>query len=313
MSVGTSLLGWVSRPALAGWSWLGACVAVAGGAGCTDVHPNTFPAFSQAGTAGQSGVGTGESGGAGVGLEPSVDISGFWGIYANAMDGTVVSLSVNDGKVTGRGCLSGWKDPPEPAPFNQCGDITGTVEGDTVSFEFDFNGPGPENIFGVKAELLKGGKRMNGEHYFYKADPTQPDSGAKKSYFRSAPTTVFRAPPNPVNDPRWPWPRLPEQVGPALDRVSVSLLAGAPASDFTPGVVYTLETAFGGIGGDLGVFAPVDLSYEYPEPGVVVIKAGPAPQPEPGRPVRLVLEVRDQKVVSVEAELPDGQMASFAP
>ncbi len=309
MSVGASLRGCVSRPAVARWSWLCACVAVAGGAGC-DEQPNTVPAFSWASTGGQSGMATGpsESGSAGV-----VDIEGFWAIYANEMDGTVVSLSVDHSQVTGRGCLSGWQAPPtDPFPFSQCGEITGIVEGHTVSFEFDFGGPGPENTYGVKALLLEGGERMNGEHHYYMADPTQPDSGAEKRYFRTSPATVFRPPPA-VDDRQWPWAALPDQVRGALAGASVSLLAGAPVGEFTPGVAYALDTAFGGIRGDLGVFAPVDLSYDYPEPGVIVVNAGPAPQPEPGRPVRLVIEVRDQKLFSVEAELPDGQMSSFAP
>jgi len=99
----------------------------------------------------------------------------------------------------------------------------------------------------------------------------------------------------------------------ALAGARVSLLTGAGAGEFTPGVAYALQTAWGGISGDLGVFAPVDLSYDYSEPGVIVVNAGPAPQPESGRPMRLVIEVRDQTLVSVQAELPDGQMASFAP
>jgi hypothetical protein len=258
-------------------------------------------------------MGASASGSAGVGLEPYVDIEGFWAIYAKEMDGTVVSLSVDRGKVTGRGCLSGWQDPPAPDPFNQCGEISGTAEGNTVSFEFNFGGPGPWNTYGVKAQLLEGGKRMNGEHYYYTADPTQPDSGAEKRGLATFPATVFRPPPAAISDAQWPWPAPPDQVRAALQGARVSLLAGAPAGEYTPGVAYALQTAWGGLSGDLGVFAPVDLSYDYPEPGMIVVNAGPAPQPEPGRPVRLVIEVRDQKLVSAQAELPDGQMASFAP
>jgi hypothetical protein len=317
MSAGTSFLGCVSRPAVARWSWLCACVALAGGAGCADVQPNDpLAAFSQAGTAGQAGMATGpsESGSAGVGLEPYVDIQGFWAIYAQEMDGTVVSLSVDRSKVTGRGCLSGWVPPPDSDdPLSQCGEITGTAEGNTVRFEFNFGGPGPENTYGVKAQLLEGGERMNGEHYYYTADPTQPDSGAEKHDLRSFPATVFRPPPASVNDRHWPWDPPPDEVGSALQGARVSLPTGAPAGEFTPGVAYALDTAWGGISGDLGVFAPVDLSYDYPEPGVVVVNAGPAPQADPGLPVRLVIEVRDQMLVSVQAELPDGQMSSFAP
>jgi hypothetical protein len=154
---------------------------------------------------------------------------------------------------------------------------------------------------------------MNGEHYYYTADPTQPDSGAAKHNFRTSPATLFRPPPADVNDRHWPWDPLPDEVSSALRGARVSLLAGAPAGELTPGVAYALDPAWGGISGDLGVFAPVDLSYGYPEPGVIVVNAGPAPQPEPGHPVRLMIEVRDQQVVSVEAELPDGQMASLAP
>jgi hypothetical protein len=154
----------------------------------------------------------------------------------------------------------------------------------------------------VKAQLLEGGKRMNGEHYYYTADPTQPDSGAEKRGLATFPATVFRPPPAAISDAQWPWPAPPDQVRAALQGARVSLLAGAPAGEYTPGVAYALQTAWGGLSGDLGVFAPV-----------IVVNAGPAPQPEPGRPVRLVIEVRDQKLVSAQAELPDGQMASFAP
>jgi hypothetical protein len=276
-----------------------------------DVHSNPRPAFSQTGTAGQGGIATG--GGAGVGLEPYVDIQGFWAIYSNEMDGTVVALSVDHGKVTGRGCLSGWVPPPDTDPFSQCGEISGSAEGNTVSFEFNFGGPGPWNTYGVKAQPLESGERMNGEHYYYTAGAAQPDSGAEKRDLVTFPATVFRPPPAAVNDGRWPWAAFPDEVASAFQGARVSLLADAPAGELTPGVAYTVEPAWGGIRGDLGVFAPVDLSYDYPEPGVIIVNAGPAPQPEPSRPVRLAIELRDQKLVSVEAELPDGQLASFAP
>jgi hypothetical protein len=63
----------------------------------------------------------------------------------------------------------------------------------------------------------------------------------------------------------------------------------------------------------LGVFAPVDVTYEYPETGVLVIHAGPVAQPDPDAPVSLEIEAHDGRVVSVEAELATGEKPSFAP
>jgi hypothetical protein len=93
----------------------------------------------------------------------------------------------------------------------------------------------------------------------------------------------------------------------------VTLLGDAPAGKFSPGLSYELETAWEGLRGDLGVFAPVDLTYEYPEAGVLVLHAGPVTQLDPADPVSLEIEIRNRRVVSIEAALATGELLSFAP
>ena len=126
---------------------------------------------------------------------------------------------------------------------------------------------------------------------------------------------MFRPPLPPANDdPNWPFSPLPQEVTSPLALMGwVTLLGDAPPGKFTPGTPYQLKTMWGGLLGDLGVFAPVDVTYEYPETGVLVIHAGPVAQPNPDAPVSLEIDVRDGRVVSIEAELATGEMLSFAP
>jgi len=230
------------------------------------------------------------------------------------MDGTVVELHADGDTLSGRGCLSGWIESPTPDPWIQCGDIRGAIDGNLVSFDFLFGQPGPWDTYGVRAQLLESGVRMNGEHSYYTAGSPMPEAGAPKSNLWTGPVTVFR-PPQPVaNDQQWPFSAVPMDVRRALDApAQVRLLGDAPQGPYSPGTRYELRTVWGGFQGQLGVFAPVDVSYERPEPGVIVVHAGPVPQPEPDRPLALTIEIRDEQVVSIEAMLASGEKASFAP
>jgi hypothetical protein len=250
------------------------------------------PSFPEAGASGTSPVPT-----------SNLDIEGFWAIYANDMEPTVVSLHANGNAITGRGCLSGWLESTGDDASHQCGAITGTLNGSQVSFEFYFGTGTPWDTYGVSVQSLASGARMNGDHYFYRAkSPTNLWKG---------PATLFRPPLSPA-DESWPVSPLPMEVSSA--RLGpVTLLGEAPAGKFIPGSPYELETAWEGLRGDLGVFAPVDLTYEYPEAGVLLLHAGPVAQLDPGDPVSLEIEVRDGRVVSIEAALATGEMLSFAP
>lgn len=239
-------------------------------------------------------------------------IDGFWAIYANRMDGTVVRLHADGNTLTGRGCVSGCQEPSDADGNSQCGELTGTIDGDEVSFEFYFGRPSPWDKYGLHAQLLEGGVRMNGEQYLT-GPPTTPSGPS--NYFQGGPVTVFR-PPEPVaNDFEWPWGSpAPMEVGSALAPVLlVTLVGDAPAGRFVPGASYKLETLWGGLLGELGVFAPVDLAYERPEAGVIIVHAGPAPQAEADDPIGLTIEIRDERVVSIGAELASGQKLSFGP
>lgn len=239
---------------------------------------------------------------------PSID--GFWATYANEMDGTVVKLQANGRQVTGRGCLSGWLEPSAADRFNQCGEISGSIEGDQISFEFEFGGPGPWDTYGVHAQVLESGTRMNGEHEYYTAGSLS----APKSNVSTGPVTVFRPPQRAEREPQWPFTPAPMDVLSALAQApQIALLGATPAGRFAPGTRYQLETSWGGLRGDIGVFAPVDLTYDRHEAGVLVVHAGPAPQAESDSPVSLTIEIRDQQVASVEAELASGEKLSFAP
>ena len=154
---------------------------------------------------------------------------------------------------------------------------------------------------------------MNGEHFYYQAQSPTPTPGETKANLWKGLATLFRAPRPLAHRPDWPFPQLPQEVKSALATVRwVTLLGDAPAGKFTPGTTYELETMWGGLQGDLGVFAPVDVTYEYPETGVVKIHAGPVAQPDPDSPISLEIEVRDARAVSIEAGLATGAVASFA-
>jgi hypothetical protein len=263
------------------------------------------------GRGGGGGGGSGGGGGAGGGARTSnLDIEGFWATYADMMDGTVVSLHASGNVITGRGCLSGWQEK------SQCGDITGTVEGNQVNFEFPFPFGGSVVLYnyGVNVQLVTGGARMNGEQYYYEASLPRPQPGATEAAPHTTPAILFRPPPQSDHDRQWPFDPVPMEAGSALTKMRwVTMLGDAPAGKFTPGTSYELKTDWGGLRGDLGLFAPVDLTYEYPEDGVLVIHAAQVAQLAPDSPVSLEIEVRDTKVVSVEAELATGEMLSFAP
>jgi hypothetical protein len=286
-------------------SWLGAVLVVVSAVGCNDEPPSETIVR----------VGGGGGGGGGGGARASnLDIEGFWATYANEMDATVVSLHANGNAITGRGCLSGWPESTANDAFDQCGEITGTVEGSQVSFQFYFAGPDRWNTYGVSVQPLPSGARMNGEHYYYQAQSPTPTPGATKANLWKGPATLFRAPLRPADEPNWPFQPLPQEVTSALAAMRwVTLLGDAPAGKFTPGTSYELETMWGGLQGDLGVFAPVDVTYEYPETGVLKIHAGPVAQPDPDAPISLEIEVRDERAVSIEAGLATGEVASFAP
>jgi hypothetical protein len=288
--------------------WLGAVLPFVGAVGCADESPAAQPDFGPRTTS--PGPSTAGSAGAPTSHPP---IDGFWATFANEMDGTVVKLQADGNQVTGRGCLSGWQEPSDADGYNQCGAITGTIEGNQVSFAFDFGGPAPWDTYEVDAQLLDSGTRMNGEHSYYTAGSPMPQRGATKANLSTGPVTVFRPPTPAAGDRQWPWSEVPIDVRSALARTPEVTLISAPAGKFSSGTSYELETVWGGLHGDVGVFAPVDLAYERPEAGVIVVRGGPAPQAEPDSPVGLTIEIRDEQVVSIEAELASGEKLSFAP
>lgn len=154
---------------------------------------------------------------------------------------------------------------------------------------------------------------MNGEHYYYLAGSPTPPAEATKTIVWEQPATLFRCPTPSYDDPL-PYSHAPMEVESALGNLGgVALLGDAPAGKYTPGVSYRLKEWWGGLQGDLGVFAPVDLTYEYPETGVIVVHAEQAAQLYPDAPVSLEIELRDAHVVSVAATLATGEMLSFAP
>jgi hypothetical protein len=259
--------------------------------GCNDEPVPSRPSFQEAGASGTSPVPT-----------SNVDIEGFWATYANDMEPTVVSLHANGNVITGRGCLSGWLESTADDASHQCGEITGTVDGNQVNFEFYFGAGIPWDTYGVSVQWLASGARMNGDHYFYQAK--------SPSNLWKGPATLFRPPLSPANK-SWPVSPLPMEVSSAR-MGPVTLLGDAPAGKFIPGTSYELESAWEGLRGDLGIFAPVDLTYAYPEVGVLVLHAGPVAQLDPGGPVSLEIEMRDGRVVSIEAALATGEMLSFA-
>ena len=282
-------------------------------AGCNDEPPWEIVIIGGSGGGGGGnraggGGGGASGGGAGGAGTDNLYIEGFWATYANDMDGTVVFLHADGNAITGRGCLSGWSRGDYGS--SQCGAITGTVEGNQVNFEFYFGRGLGWDTYGVSVQPLASGARMNGEHYYYQAE--SPTPGVTKDNRWQGPATLFRPPLSPADEPNWP-SSLPQEVTSPLALVSVTLLGDAPAGKFTPGTAYQLDTMWGGLQGDLGVFAPVDVTYEYPEAGVLVIHAGPVAQPDPDAPVSLEIEAHDGRVVSIEAELATGETPSFAP
>lgn len=271
--------------------------------GCNEPPSETI--VDVVGGVGGSGGGSGGGGGAPT---SNLAIEGFWATYADRMDGTVVYLSANGNVITGRGCLSGWQEN------SQCGDITGTVEGNQVNFEFYFGTGLAWDTYGVNVQLVTSSARMNGEQYYYEANPPTPQLGATEAGRWKVPAILFRPPPQSDDDHRWPFEPVPMEARSALTKMGgVTLLGDAPAGKYTPGTSYELKTDWGGLLGDLGLFAPVDLTYEYPEDGVLVVHADQVAQLDPDSPVSLEIEVRDTSVVSVEAELATGEMLSFAP
>jgi hypothetical protein len=274
--------------------------------GCTEPSETVIIIVGGGGgdNSGGGGAGGGDAGTGNLGIE------GFWATYANEMDGTVVSLQTNGNAITGRGCLSGW--PTMDNGSSQCGAITGTIEGNQVNFEFYFGDDPSLDTYGVSVQLASGA-RMNGEHYYYHAGSPTPSPGATKANLRKFPATLFR-PLMPPEGLSWPWFSLPQEVTSPLVRAPwVTLLGDAPAGKFTSGTSYRLETLWGGLQGDLGLFAPVDVTYEFPETGELVIHAGPVAQLDPDGAVSLEIQVRDGRMVSLEAELPTGEKPSFAP
>jgi hypothetical protein len=257
---------------------------------------------------------------AGAGGEPATShtsnapIEGFWATYANEMDGTVVELHADGDHVSGRGCLSGWQEPSPNDALNQCGEISGSIEGNQLSFAFNFGGPGPWDTYAVDAQLLESGMRMNGTHSYYAGGSSPPQLDDIKTDVSTGPATVFRPLPRDLNDPQWPFDKVPTELSGALARSPhVTFQGTSNAGKFTPATSYRIETIWGGIRGELGVFAPVDLKYEHPGAGVVVVHAGPIAQPEPDRPIALTLEIRDGHLMSVRATPPSGPELSFAP
>jgi hypothetical protein len=291
-----------------GSSWVGALLLLVSAVGCNPPSETVIMIIGGGGGGG-SGAGGGGAEGGSAGTS-NVNIEGFWATYASKMDGTVVSLHANGNAITGRGCLSGWLTTDG---VSQCGAITGTVEGNQVNFEFYFGGDPSLDTYGVSVQALPSGARMNGEHYYYGAGSPTPPPGATKANRWRIPATLFR-PPTPPEGLSWPWFSLPQEVtGPLALAPWVTLLGDAPAGKYTPGTFYQLETLWGGLQGDLGLFAPVDVTYESPETGVLVIHAGPVAQLDPDAPVSLEIEVRDGRLVSIEAELATGETPSFAP
>jgi hypothetical protein len=241
-------------------------------------------------------------------------IEGFWATYANEMDATVVELHADGDRVSGRGCLSGWQEPSTNDALNQCGELSGSIAGNQVSFAFNFGGPGPWDTYAVDAQMLEGGVRMNGTHSYYTGGSSPPQPDDAKSNVSTGPATVFRPPQRDVNDPQWPFETVPVEVGTALARTpNVTFLGTKNAGKFTPATSYRLETIWGGIRGELGVFAPVDLKYEHLAAGVVVVHAGPIAQPEPDSPIALEIEIHDGQLTSLKATPPSGEELSFAP
>jgi hypothetical protein len=292
-----------------GSSWLGALLLLVSAVGCTEPS-ETVIIIGGGGGGGSSGGGSSGAGSSGAGTG-NLGIEGFWAIYANDMDGTVVSLQVDGNAITGRGCVSGWSAIDHGS--SQCGAITGTVEGNQVNFEFYFGEGLPWDTYGVSVQALASGARMNGEHYYYGAGSPTPSPGATKASLAKRPATLFR-PPLPPEGLSWPWFSLPQEVtSPLVLARGVTLLGDAPAGKFSPGTSYRLATLWGGLQGDLGLFAPVDVTYEYPETGVLVIHAGPVAQLDPDGAVSLEIQVRDGRVVSIEAELATGEKPTFAP
>jgi len=234
--------------------------------------------------------------GAGIGgtmppAKPNINISGRWGMFSFEDPVGVLITQTPDGTLRGRGCASeapGSSLLGDPAPVF-CGDLSGTVHGNRVEFQFP---PVLDRVYATRVTVSEDGKRMAGTF----------DSGGgnlmKVSWLRVA------------DDAPWLPPGPSTFDEPLAGTYTLTLVeTTGKGGDFAAGTSYRVSYSRRTLLGDLGTFWNTEIS--DPNAGTP-LRVGPVPATDPGLPMSLELDFGSTGFTGIRAVTPSGSSYTFS-
>jgi hypothetical protein len=249
---------------------------------------------TSAGTAGTAGTGLATSGSHAAGGEPStiqpkpeppVQIAGRWAMFGFE-DPVGIRLTQTNGQLVGRGCAAGV--PPLDLEPSYCGDVNGTVEGNTAAFGFSFE----QYHYQAETVISADGQRMTGRFH-----------GA--SSWMKTPTAWLRVPADA---------EYLEVMGGAFEPEGLSgwyelyLLAGAGA-EYEQGTPYRFHYSRRAIQGDLGSF----WGSEATDPAAgSPIRVGPVSATSPELAIGMQIEFVASGLTQVDVTTGSGNTYTFS-
>lgn len=217
--------------------------------------------------------------------EPPVQIAGRWAMFGFE-DPVGIRLTQTNGQLVGRGCAAGV--PPLNMEPSYCGDVNGTVEGNTATFGFSFE----QYRYQAETVISADGQRMTGRFH-----------GA--SSWMTTPTAWLRVPAGA---------EYLEVMGGALEPEGLSgwyelyLLEGA-AGEYEQGTPYRLYYSRRAIQSALGSFWGSEAS--DPAAGSP-IRVGPVSATSPELAIGMQIEFVASGLTQVEVTTGSGNSYSFS-
>ncbi|HEU5075711.1 MAG TPA: hypothetical protein VFU02_16075 [Polyangiaceae bacterium] len=218
-------------------------------------------------------------------------LTGNWGMFLFE-DPVAIRLAQEGDVLTGVGCCI----PDLVADQYCCGPITGSLEGDRLSFSFPLGELGDR--YHAEAVVSEDGKRLGGSFFREDARDT-PRVAMKTAWLR-------------YESDQGTWLTTYPDLENELRDVSGSVLRLSDASEaghgYQHGADYQLLAAFGSVGGDLGPFWGSEIRVRESDGAIV---AGPVPVTDPNLPQSMLLHRDGTTLLDAEVTMASGAIYRF--